>query len=299
MAKLLLCHPLFLAKSPEEQASSSPYFPLGLLYLAAYVREQGHDVSIFDGTFEDDESSFTSLLDAQRPDLVGISVLLPTRDMALELARQTHSRQIPVILGGPEPTRDPLDYMQYPQVDLVVHHEGEQTLVALLNLLDVDALTPENLCKELGIAYRDEAGQACLNPPRPYISDLDSLPMPARDLVDMDRYLETWRENNGYASLTIATTRGCPYGCEWCQDAVHGDQFRQRSPESVAAEMKTLKESYDIDRLRVVDDVDGIERAWIERWAEVAEEQDAALPFEALDELKRQDIPLLDVRDSL
>ena len=299
MAKLLLCHPLFLALSPEEQASKSPYFPLGLLYLAAYVRENGHQVAIFDGTFQEDETAFEAALDAQRPDLVGISMLLPTRAMALRLAEISQAHAIPVILGGPEPTREPLACLTHPQVDLVVHHEGEQTLVALLNLLDGGQLTPARLRGELGIAYRDADGRAVLNPPRPYISDLDRLPLPARDLIDMQRYLDTWRTDNGYASLNIAMTRGCPYGCEWCQDAVHGNQLRQRSPEAVAAEMKQLKEAYAIDRLRVVDDVDGISREWLEEWAKAADAQDASLPFEALNDLKRQDIPLLDVRDSL
>jgi hypothetical protein len=67
----------------------------------------------------------------------------------------------------------------------------------------------------------------------------------------------------------------------------------------VAAEVKALLESYSIDRLRVVDDVDGIAREWFEAWAEAAEAIDAAVPFEALYEVKRQDVPMLDIRDSL
>ena len=87
MAKILLVHPLFLSKSPEEQAASSPYFPLGLLYLASYIRDNGHEVAIFDGTFEADELVFAERLMAEKPDAVGISALLPTRDMALTLAQ--------------------------------------------------------------------------------------------------------------------------------------------------------------------------------------------------------------------
>ena len=299
MAKILLCHPLFLAKSQEEQESSSPYFPLGLLYLAAYVREQGHQVAIFDGTFEEDESAFTRRLEQEQPDAIGISMLLPTRDMALTLAQMAHDFGAYVFLGGPEPTRDPGAHVHYAQVDVVAHHEGEQTLVSLLNLIDAGTFSKAALRAELGVAFVDEGGAAVVNAPRPVIEDLDALPTPARDLIDMDRYLNTWTESNGYSSLTISTTRGCPYGCDWCQEAVHGAGFRQRSPESVAAEMKVLKETYNIDRLRVVDDVDGIERQWIEEWASAAETMDAVLPFEALDELKRQDLPMLDVRDSL
>ena len=299
MAKILLCHPLFLSLNPEEQALQSPYFPLGLLYLAGYVRAQGHEVAVFDGTFEEDVSAFSARLAAEQPDLVGISAVLPVRDTALALAADATNAGTLTILGGPDPTKDPASYLQFPQVDMVVHHEGEQTLDALLRLIDAGPLTPELLACEPGIAYRDADGNPVVNQPRPPVENLDELPLPARDLIDMDRYLDTWREENGYSSLTISTSRGCPYGCDWCRDSVHGQSFRQRSPQSVAAEMKQLKETYDIDRLRVVDDVDGLEREWVEGWAEAAAEADAAIPFEALYNLERQDLPMLDVRDSL
>lgn len=299
MAKILLVHPLFLYLNPEEQALKSPYFPLGLLYLAGYVRAQGHEVAVFDGTFEDDVSAFSARLAAEKPDLVGISAVMPLRDMALALAAETKAAGTLTIVGGPDPTKDPAYYLQFSQVDMVVHHEGEQTLDALLRLIDAGPLTPELLAREPGIAFRDADGKSVVNQPRPPVENLDELPLPARDLIDMDRYLDTWREENGYSSLTISTSRGCPYGCDWCQDSVHGQSFRQRSPESVAAEMKQLKETYDIDRLRVVDDVDGIEREWVEGWAEAADAADAAIPFEALYDLERQDLPMLDVRDSL
>jgi radical SAM superfamily enzyme YgiQ (UPF0313 family) len=188
--------------------------------------------------------------------------------------------------------------VESPQVDLVVHHEGEQTIIALLDLVDRGAFHIDSFRHELGIAFCD-SGTAVINPPRPPIDDLDTLPLPARDLIDMERYLDTWRDMNGYTSLTISTSRGCPYGCDWCTEAVHGREFRQRSPESVAAQMKQLKETYQIDRLRVVDDVDGLSREWLEEWVETAVALNADIPFEALYDLERKDIPMLDVRDSL
>lgn len=298
MAKILFAHPLFLSLSPNEQAASSPYFPLGLLYLAGYVRQKGHDVAIFDGTFASDEAEFARALQSETPDIVGISALQPTREMALKLANMANEFGTVVILGGPDPTKSPANYLTSPQVDIVVHHEGEQTISALLDLFDEGQLTAVALRQEEGIAYRAE-GKIIVNKPRPPLENLDELPLPARDLIDMERYLNVWQETNGYASMTISTARGCPYGCEWCRDAVHGSDYRQRSPESVAAEMKLLRETYQIDRLRIIDDVDGISRDWLEKWAETAAALDAAIPFEALNELERQDIPLLDVRDSL
>jgi len=298
MAKILFCHPMFLSKSPDEQASNSPYFPLGLLYLAGYVRERGHDVAIFDATFAAGEADFATALGEEKPDVVGISALLPTRDMALTLAQMAHEQGAVVIFGGPDPTLSPAEYAHHGQVDIVVHHEGEQTIAALLDLYDAGLLDSTALLQEPGVAFRHE-GKILINQPRPPIENLDEMPLPARDLIDMDRYLNAWQALNGYASITISTARGCPYGCEWCQDAVHGNGFRQRSPASVAAEMKMLKETYQVDRLRVVDDVDGFSRDWLEEWAQTADLLDAVIPFEALNELERQDIPMLDVRDSL
>ena len=299
MTKILLCHPLFLSQSPAEQALKSPYFPLGLLYLAGYLRQQGHHVAIFDGTFAEGPSAFAARLATEQPDIVGIAALLPTKESALHLADIAHQSGFTVVMGGPDPTREPQAYLAHPQVDLVVHHEGEQTLTALLNLLDQQPLTPSLLQHELGVAYRNDNGEMIVNQPRPPIQDLDTLPLPARDLIEMDRYLDSWREDNGYASLTISTSRGCPYGCEWCQDAVHGQELRQRSPQSVAAEVKLLQETYQLDRLRVVDDVDGLSREWLEAWQAEAEAQAAVVPFEALNDLARQDIPMLEVRDTL
>lgn len=298
MAKILFCHPMFLSKNPDEQAVASPYFPLGLLYLAGYVREQGHEVALFDATFAEDESAFAAMLENERPDIVGVSAVQPTRAVALTLAEIAKAWGAIVVFGGPDPTKSPAHYLTYPQVDIVVHHEGEQTITSLLDLFDAGQLTSTSLEIEPGIAFRHEESIQ-VNQPRPPLDNLDTLPLPARDLIDMDRYLNVWKALNGYSSMTISTARGCPYGCEWCRDAVFGNGFRQRSPQSVAAEVKLLKETYQIDRLRVVDDVDGLSRDWLEAWAEEAEALDGVILFEGLNELSRQDIPMLDVRDSL
>lgn len=298
MARLLLAHPLFLAKSHAEQQASSPYFPLGLLYLAGYVRQEGHEVEIFDGTFCEDEQAFVDVVERFRPDMVGISALQPTRADALLLAGLAAERGPVVVLGGPDPTLAPADYLAAPAVDIVVHHEGEQTITRLLDLVDDDKLSPGQLADEPGVAFLS-GDELRINEPRTPIENLDELPLPARDLIDMDRYLEVWEADNGYSSLTIATSRGCPFGCEWCREAVHGDGFRQRSPESVANEVRELNETYDITRLRFVDDVDGIDRAWFEDWERASSLNGSSLPFEPLNKSSRADLPLLDVQDSL
>lgn len=215
------------------------------------------------------------------------------------MAGLAHERNLIVVMGGPDPTMAPEKYPAIPAVDIVVHHEGEITLLELLNRIKANEYKAKDYTELQGIAYKNDQGDIFVNPRRPYILNLDKLPLPARDLINIDKYLEFWREQNGYASLSISIARGCPYGCEWCQDAVHGGELRLRSPESVASEVKILKDTYNIDRLRVVDDIDGIERRWIEAWNDATESEDAVIPFEALYEVQRQDVPMLDIRDSL
>jgi radical SAM superfamily enzyme YgiQ (UPF0313 family) len=296
---VLLVNPVFLSQNEAERELMSPYIPLGLLYLGAFLRERGFRVEIFDGTFAQGNQDFIAALEKHNPKTVGITAIKPNGNSVLELAEIAKGSGAFVIVGGPDPTYSPEYYLNNPAVDLVVHHEGELTLAEILEAWQNGDQAAPNLGDMPGIAYLDQMGELVVNPRRDYLLDLDQLPQPARDMVDIDKYLQVWREHNGYASLSISVSRGCPYGCKWCADAVHGQDFRIRSVESVVTEVKSLMDTYNVDRLRVVDDVDGLDAQWIADWAAVAEQEDALMPFEALYELERQDIPMLDIRDSL
>ena len=296
---ILLVNPVFLSQNEAERELMSPYFPLGLLYLGAFLRDRDFQVEIFDGTFMDGDQDFIKALEMHNPKMVGITAVKPNREMVLELAEMAKDSGSFVIVGGPDPTYTPEYYLCDHSVDLVVHHEGELTLVKILEAMKDDENGFSSLVGMPGIAHRDENGNVVVNPRRKYLLNLDELPPPARDMIDIEKYLQVWKEQNGYASLSISVSRGCPYGCQWCADAVHGQEFRIRSAESVVAEVKSLMQTYNIDRLRVVDDVDGIDANWISDWAAVAQDQQAVLPFEALYEVERREIPMLDIRDSL
>jgi radical SAM superfamily enzyme YgiQ (UPF0313 family) len=296
---ILLVNPVFLSQNEAERELMSPYFPLGLLYLGAFLRERGFQVETFDGTFMDGNQDFIEALGVHNPKSVGITAIKPNGDKVLELAEIAKEFGAFVIVGGPDPTYTPETYLNDRSVDLIVHHEGELTLVEVLEAKKYGELVTSSLVGMPGIAYRDEKGKIMVNPRRQYLINLDALPFPARDMVDIDKYMQVWRERNGYASLSISVSRGCPYGCKWCADSVHGQEFRIRSVESVVAEVKSLMQTYNIDRLRVVDDVDGIDAEWITDWADVARREEAVLPFEALYEVERQELPMLDIRDSL
>ena len=245
---ILLANPLFLSQNEAERELMTPYFPLGLLYLASYLRDRDFSVEIFDGTFAEDEKAFLEALERHRPRVVGLTALQPTREAALALAHVAQAFSATVLLGGPDPTRHPETYLADPAVDIVVHHEGEETLVELLGTLGQENEAKPDLYAILGLAFRDENGDVVITPPRPYIADLDDLSPPARDLIDVEAYRRAWRGHHGHFSLSIIATRGCPYGCKWCQKSVFGRSFRPRAPEAVAEEMRSIKKEYQPDK---------------------------------------------------
>jgi len=285
---ITLVHPLFIAKDPVERRLMTPYFPLGLMYLAAVLRERGYCVELFDCTFRQDYTEFESYMRRKRPPVVGITSLITIRRHALILAEIAHHYGATVILGGPDPTGLPERYLGYRgsqgefPVDIVVFDEGELTIQELADHLFGRPEAPRDLREIHGLRLRGANGQVIATAPRPLINDLDTLPFPARDLVEMEDYRRAWRKAHGYWPLSIINTRGCPYACTWCQKAVFGRTYRARSPANSAEEMRHLKEVYQPDFLRVVDDITGVNPKWVLQWRDEVLARDAVIPFECL-----------------
>ncbi len=144
-----------------------------------------------------------------------------------------------------------------------------------LSAQDASRFSLENI---LGLARRTTHHA----PRRPDITQLDQLPFPAWDLVDIERYRKIWHERHGYYSMNMVTTRGCPYHCNWCAKPIWGQRYNSRSPENVTAEMKWLKETYQPDHIWFADDIFGLKPGWIEKLGTLVKEQDAAIPFKCL-----------------
>jgi len=290
---LMLVNPLFLKDDPVESRLMTPYFPLGLLYLAAVVREAGYTVSIFDAMFAESDDAFAHAMAREEPRVVGFGVLATVRQAAFRLADLARSSGAKVVVGGADPTARPDLYLQrradgrHP-VDVAVVGEGEETILELLPLLLGD--TPAAALRDVkGIAYRDMHGNVVQTDRRPLLADVDALPLPARDLLDLDDYREAWREHHDRFSLSIIASRGCPYGCTWCQKSVFGRSFRPRAAEAVAEEMALIKRRHAPDHVRIVDDVMGIDRDWVRAFHDAVFERDGVIPFECLSRVDLMD----------
>ena len=114
------------------------------------------------------------------------------------------------------------------------------------------------------------------------LTGIDELPFPAWDLVDVERYRHIWLERHGYYSMNMVTTRGCPYHCNWCAKPIWGQRYNARSPQSVAAEMRWLQDTYAPDHVWFADDIMGLKPGWWPDFAAEVAAQGVKLPFKCL-----------------
>jgi len=284
---LLLVNPLFLHDDPTESKLMTPYFPLGLLYVAAVAREAGYRVEIFDAMFAEGDADFVAALERAQPRVVGFGVLATVRRAALRLAVLAKAHGATVLMGGADPTARPDVYLRHRPdgryaVDVIAVGESEATMARLLPALLSGTPSKCDLGEMPGLAFRGTDGGVVSTERCALIEDIDALPLPARDLVDWAPYRAAWRAKHGIFSMSLIATRGCPFNCAWCQKIVFGRSFRPRDPVAVAEELRHIKETYRPDFVRIVDDAMGIRKAWVRRWRDAVIESDAVIPFECL-----------------
>ncbi|GAB4122763.1 MAG: radical SAM protein [Acidobacteriota bacterium] len=287
MAEVLIGQSYFLRLDPKLWEAMQPYPPLGSLYAAAWLRQQGLDVAFFDAMLSQGPVEWEQALHRHQPrfavlcedsfNYLSKMCLLRMRQAALEMVAMAKRRGCTVIVSGSD-AADRFPLYLAGGADFVVAGEAEITLGELLASLSGRSETPIERIQGVRAAW--------LGPdtfqPRPYLTDLDILPFPAWDLVDLDRYREIWRNRHGYFSLNLVTTRGCPYGCNWCAKPVHGRRYHSRSPENVVAELQWLRETADPDHIWFADDIFGLKPGWIRRFSELVCSRGLQTPFKCL-----------------
>jgi anaerobic magnesium-protoporphyrin IX monomethyl ester cyclase len=186
-----------------------------------------------------------------------------------------------IVLGGPDVTYNIGNYLNA-GADFLVIGEGEETTFELYNAI----MNNGNFEEVDGIAFL-ENNQIVQTSARTKFKELDELPLPNREAINMYNYLETWKTNHGESSMTISTQRGCPYTCKWCSTAVYGQSYRRRPASQVAQEMKMLKDQYNPDAIWFVDDVFTISHKWLTAFHEEVVKQNAQIRFECITRAER------------
>jgi radical SAM superfamily enzyme YgiQ (UPF0313 family) len=282
MPDLLLTHGYFLGEDPKEQQIMKPYPALGVLYLSAYLKRAGFGVEVFDPTFAARSDLERRL--AGNAGVLGVYTNLITRASVLDILKSAKAHGWTTVVGGPESANYPQEYLER-GADVVVIGEGELTMAELLPALATRGA--HRLHGVLGTVFRDEDGTFVTNLPRPQIDDIDALPWPDRDAIDIRRYVDTWRTHHGMGSVNLITARGCPYRCRWCSHAVFGYTHRRRSPADCASEVESIVERYAPDQLWYADDVFTIHHRWLVEYDRELRRRGLEIPFETISRADR------------
>jgi radical SAM superfamily enzyme YgiQ (UPF0313 family) len=290
MRDLLLTHGYFLFEDPKERQIMKPYAPLGVLYLCSHLRSKGFDVDVFDTTFSSRQELF-ALLRTERPSVLGIYANLMTRSNVTEILAVAREAGWTTVVGGPEPGAYSLEYLRA-GADFVVSGEGEITMGELLLALRSGE---RELSKVAGLSYLDSDGNFCQNEPRGQIQNLDLQPWPARNAIDIHRYVQTWRIHHGSGSVNFITARGCPFRCNWCSHQVFGQSHRRRDPIKVVDEVEWLLGKYQPDMIWVSDDVFTINHTWLRNYAAEMRQRGIRIPFECISRADRLSPEMMDL----
>ena len=284
MNNILFTHSYFLQFDPKQWALGQPYPPLGTLYAAALMRENGYRVSLFDTMFIADPEKIVTALNDTEPDIFVIyddgfnyltkMCLTNMREAAFSMCKLAKAAGCRVIVSSSDATDRYKEYLAE-GAEFVIIGEAEHTLLELVNNLKAGGNDHSAI---RGLAYIQDH-KIMKTPGRPVLKDLDSLPFPAWDLVNISQYRETWLKHAGYFSLNMSTTRGCPFKCNWCAKPIYGNRYNSRSPENVIAEIRFLIDNYQIDHIWFCDDIFGLKPGWVPELSRLLGEQDLRIRF--------------------
>jgi len=222
--------------------------PLGLLYLASYLKKYNYNnVKIINLSCELEDTSIQNCLDYLKnikADVFGISLSTTQYGYALQICKflKEQNKESLIVIGGPHPTTLPKETLEVTNADITVIGEGEEVFLQIVED------KPFNEIK--GIVYRN-GNKIIVNERMPYIKDLDSLPFPARELLDFSKYTRTIA---GKEATNLISTRGCPYFCSFCSQDIWQHKVRFFSAEYVLGEVDDIKKKTGIDRLLFLDD---------------------------------------------
>lgn len=256
--KVLLINPPYNEVYSEIKRVEGVNPPIGLAYLAAYLRANNIEVEILDA-----HALQIGLKELEtKPvdyDVIGVSSMTPSLDSSLKVLRivKKINPLCKTVMGGPHISAVPIETMNcHPEIDFAVIGEGERTILELVRAIQNEEV-PINVN---GIAYKKN-GKIKLTPTRDFIENIDELPFPAYDLLPIDKYYQHLHHASLGKNVPIkpfmilCTTRGCPYNCSFCaSEVIWHRRVRFRSAANVLSEIDILINEYNIRVLDIGDE---------------------------------------------
>ena len=270
-------------------------FPIGLATIGGVLRDAGFHI-----TFLDPENQNMTTKDVvvkienEKPAVVGVSCVSANFSLASEyLKGAKHAGSLTILGGNHASAEDPKTLLQKNQfIDFVLFGEADYTVLELCNFLEAGRTDYENIA---GLAYRKE-GVACVNAKRAFIDNIDEIPQPVWDLVDMNKYSVSnfiWR---GKGAVPLMTSRGCPTFCIFCATSqVNGRRFRAQSAERIVSDIEHLIKTYNTKYIVFVDDIFTINKERIRRFCELMIEKNIKINWFCLARVNTVDKDLLSI----
>lgn len=254
MNDLTLVFPYF----NDGRSKNFKFPPLGIGYIASYLRMHGYKVGIVDCTFKTFEEAVRQ---ASHSRVVGIYSMLSMVKPALDIAEALRDKVELLVAGGPMPSAYPVKFLN--MFDLVVQGEGEETMLEVMREVDggmrfehVKGIHISNrFMKQAMETLSVNGGGHLFTGQRPLIKNLDNLPFPARDLYDNSLYKQYYMQNFKYTMTSAIASRGCPFSCDFCWRPDYGRFYRTRSPENIADEMEEVVGKYGYQRIWFADEL--------------------------------------------
>src|ERR1700741_1566817 len=271
--KILLTHSYFLKLDPKQFQAATPYPPLATLYASAVLKEEKQEVHFFDTQFCGSASAVFPEIEKINPEVFIIyddgfnyltkMCLTNMREAALEMIRFAKAKNCKIIVSSSDPTDNSHLYLDA-GADLVIVGEAEQTLKEVVQKLENKQTAFETTD---GLIFR-KAGETIKTNKRTVIRDLDTLPLPDWEIMNMEPYKNMWLQQHGYFSINMVTTRGCPYKCNWCAKPIYGSRYNSHSPKNIVQQIKTLQQKSGFTHIWFADDIFGLKPNWLKEFAE-------------------------------
>ncbi|MEL6536395.1 MAG: radical SAM protein [Bacteroidota bacterium] len=285
MADIVFTHSYFYRFDHKQwEQIREPYPPLGTVWAASLMREEGYSVALHDTNFAFGAEELIPVLEKEKPRYLVIyddgfnfltkMCLTKMREAAFEMAKLGKKVGCKVLVCSSDST-DHTDKYLAEGVDYVIQGEGEQTLLESLRALEAGNT---DLSEVPGLTYLQE-GERVRTRPRSVMRDLDALPDPAWDLIDFSVYQDFWQNAHGYFALNLATTRGCPYKCNWCAKPIYGNRYNVRSPKRVVDEIAMLQEKTGVKYFWMCDDIFGLKPGWVQEFNQLSKERGLSFKY--------------------
>ncbi len=270
MLDILFSHSYYYPLDKKQWANKTPYPPLGTIYAASLMRQEGYAVSLFDTNLRKDPYDIEAEISEKKPKILAIyddgfnyltkMCLTTMREAAFEMIGIGKKYGCTVVVCSSDST-DHFEKYMAAGADYIIQGEGEITLKELAAALEEG----DSTASISGLVYRD-GEELITNPKRPVLRDLDELPMPAWDLVDVESYRAIWKQGGNEFTLNIATTRGCPYKCNWCAKPIYGNRYNSHSPAYITRHLAYLEKTYGVNRFWMCDDIFGLKPNWVQEF---------------------------------